>query len=431
MKDEAVDWCRDNRELLFEITREMVLAYSPMDTGGEPACQRIVEKYLKLSGASIKYEEINQDEISASEDYVDVESMGLPLYDGRPNLVGAYNASPEDFQRDTPLPGSLIINGHADVVQMGEGWTIGQGQRINGKLYGRGSADMKAGLACAMFAMLAIHKTGAKLKFPVLIESVVDEEGGGNGTLDLRLKGYKAEKAIIPEPTSLQGVCIAGRGAHFFEVSVIDENAGVIHYKKEGQNLLTAIGEIVNAVDELSSQRCSKANHPLWEAYDLVGMPKAPASICQVIAGDWPSSTPCSAKLRGTIEYLPGENLEAVKAELEKAVRDACMQNPFLKNSKCTLKWYGLKFPPSIINAGSSWAKEVRDTAALTILGNASEPFPLIVGNGGSDLRLFHRFGIPAVLYGPGGDKTHGPNEFVNEEDMVFYTNFLLSLLLD
>ena len=431
MKNMAIEWCRENKDLLFDLTQELVLAYSPMDTGGEPVCQAIVEKYLKLSGATIKIEKINQDSISASEDYIDVESMGLPLYDGRPNLVGAYGARPDEFQQSTPLPGSLIINGHVDVVQMGEGWTVDQGQRIDSRLYGRGSADMKAGLACVLFAMTAIHKTGAKLKFPVLIESVVDEEGGGNGTLDLRLKGYKAEKAIIPEPTSLQGVCLAGRGAHFFEVSVIDENASVIHYKKEGQNLLTAIGEIVNAVDDLSIERCSKANHPLWEAYDLVGMPKAPASICQVIAGDWPSSVPCSAKLRGTIEYLPGENLEEVKAELEKTVKHACQQNPFLKDCKYSIKWYGLKFPPSIINIDSSWAKEVRDTAALTILGNASEPFPLLVGNGGSDLRLFHRFGVPAVLYGPGGENTHGPNEYVNEEDMVLYTNFLLSLLLD
>jgi acetylornithine deacetylase len=356
--------------------------------------------------------------------------MGLPLYSARPNLLGAFGADPDDFRGGKPLAGSLIINGHADVVSMGEGWTIEQGERRDGRLYGRGAADMKAGLACALFAMTAIKETGARLKAPVLIESVVDEEGGGNGTLDLRLKGYKAEKAIIPEPTSLQGVCIAGRGAHFFEVSVIHENAKVIHYKSAGPGLLTAISSIVEAVEALSARRCAEANHPLWEAYDLVGMPKAPASICQVIAGDWPSSTPSSAILRGTIEYLPGEHLEDVKAELENAVMKACSGNEFLKGCRCAVRWYGLKFPPSMMDADDPWAKEVRDTAALAILGNASEPFPLIVGNGGSDLRLFHRFGIPAVLYGPGGDNTHGPNEYVSEEDMTLYTEVLLNLLL-
>jgi acetylornithine deacetylase len=430
MKEKAIKWCRGNRELLFEMTQEMVLAYSPMTEGMEMACQKIVEKYLLQGGADVKYEDINQEKISGHEDYVDVESMDLPLYVDRPNLVGAFGASAEDFRKEPVIPGSIIINGHVDVVHMGEGWTVKQGSRSEGKLYGRGSADMKAGLACAIFAMTAIKETGFKLKAPVLIESVVDEEGGGNGTLDLLLKGYRAGKAIIPEPTSLQGVCIAGRGAHFFEVSVIDEKAKVIHYKSAGQGLLTAISSIVEAVEALSVKRCAEANHPLWEAFDLVGMPKVPASVCQVIAGDWPSSTPCSAKLRGTIEYLPGENLEDIKAELEKTVYSACAGNGFLKGCRCSIRWYGLRFPPSIMDADNSWAKEVRDTAAHAILGNSAEPFPLIVGNGGSDLRLFHRFGIPAVLFGPGGDNTHGPNEYVSEEDMALYTEVLLNLLL-
>jgi acetylornithine deacetylase len=430
MKDKAKKWCSQNREILFNMTRELVLAYSPMTEGKEMLCQKVVEKYLKISGAEIKYEEIDQDKISASEDYVDVESMDLPLYEGRPNLLGSFGVSPDNFCQNTPLRGSLIINGHVDVVQMGEGWTAGQGSRSEGKLFGRGSADMKAGLACAIFALMAIKETGAELKTPVLIESVVDEEGGGNGTLDLLLKGYKADKAIIPEPTSLQGVCVAGRGAHFFEVSVIDENAKVIHYKTVGENLLTAIGSIIEAVEALSVERCAHADHPLWEAYDLVGMPKAPASICQVTAGDWPSSTPCSAKLRGTIEYLPGEKLEDIKTELERAVYKACSSNEFLRGCVCSVRWFGLRFPPSIMDSDNSWAREVRDTAAHVILGNAAEAFPLIVGNGGSDLRLFHRFGIPAVLFGPGGDNTHGPNEYVNEEDMMLYTKVLLNLLL-
>ncbi len=430
MKEKAVKWSRENKKLLYEMAQEMVLAYSPMTEGREMACQKIVEKYLMKAGSDVKYEEVDQKKISLHDDYVDVESMELPLYDGRPNLVGAFGSVADDFRKGPVIPGSIIINGHVDVVQMGVGWTVQQGSRAEGKLFGRGSADMKAGLACALFAMMAIKETGSVLKAPVLIESVVDEEGGGNGTLDLLLKGYRAEKAIIPEPTSLQGVCIAGRGAHFFEVSIIDENAKVIHYKSAGPGLLTAISSIVEAIEALSVKRCTEAKHPLWEAFDLVGMPKVPASVCQVIAGDWPSSTPCSAKLRGTIEYLPGEKLEDIKAELEKTVYSACEENEFLKGCRCTIRWYGLRFPPSIMDANNSWAKEVRDTAAHAILGNSEEPFPLIVGNGGSDLRLFHRFGIPAVLFGPGGDNTHGPNEYVSEEDMALYTEVLLNLLL-
>lgn len=121
-------------------------------------------------------------------------------YANRPNVVGK-------------LPGtgggrSLMITGHMDTVIAGSlPWETGSpwsGAVVDGKLYGRGSYDMKGGLVCGLFAIHAVRKLGLPLRGDVLLESVVDEEyGGANGTLASRLRGYTPDIAICPEPTNM------------------------------------------------------------------------------------------------------------------------------------------------------------------------------------------------------------------------------------
>ncbi|MCD6033809.1 MAG: acetylornithine deacetylase, partial [Thermomicrobiales bacterium] len=116
---------------------------------------------------------------------------------GRPNLVAT-------------LPGSgggqsLLLLGHADVVSAGDGWTFEPfaAERRAGNIYGRGAADMKSGMAAAVAALEILRTAGIQLRGDVLLASVVDEEAGGMGTLAVVDRGYRADGAIIPEPTDL------------------------------------------------------------------------------------------------------------------------------------------------------------------------------------------------------------------------------------
>ena len=119
----------------------------------------------------------------------------------------------------------LHLNGHYDVVPAGDGWTIDPfaGEVRDGRLYGRGSADMKAGLACAVYAAEAIRRAGVELAGSLEISGTVDEESGGfAGVAHLaeigRVAAAITDHVIIPEPLGVDRICIGHRGVYWFKV---------------------------------------------------------------------------------------------------------------------------------------------------------------------------------------------------------------------
>lgn len=124
--------------------------------------------------------------------------------DTRINVVGRWAGTGDN----APEAHSLILNGHVDVVAPGDEalWRNSpwSGTIRDGKLYGRGSCDMKSGVATAIFAIAALQKLGFRPIRDVLIESVIGEESGGVGTLTTIVKGYTADACIVLEPTRLQ-----------------------------------------------------------------------------------------------------------------------------------------------------------------------------------------------------------------------------------
>ena len=103
---------------------------------------------------------------------------------------------------------SIILNGHIDVVPVGDEQNWKQdpfsGHIEAGKLYGRGSTDMKGGTVSLLMALEALIALGIRLKGDVIFQSVIEEESGGAGTLAAVLRGYQADGAIIPEPTNMK-----------------------------------------------------------------------------------------------------------------------------------------------------------------------------------------------------------------------------------
>ncbi len=116
---------------------------------------------------------------------------------------------------------SLLLSGHVDTVPTRPNpWRLDpwSGAIRQGRLYGRGSWDMKGGLVAQCAAGIALRKAGVRLRGDLLVESVVDEEfAGGGGTLAARLRGTTADACVIGEPTN-EAVLRASRGGHFFDV---------------------------------------------------------------------------------------------------------------------------------------------------------------------------------------------------------------------
>jgi acetylornithine deacetylase len=135
-------------------------------------------------------------------------------YRGRPNVVGLLRGSGGGR--------SLILNGHADTINLGDekSWKVPPfgGQSVINRLYGRGAADMKGGLVAAQKAAQAVVEAGIRLKGDLILQSVVNGEYSGNGTLGCVLRGYKADAAIVNRSTGSSRVVDDSGGVLYFEI---------------------------------------------------------------------------------------------------------------------------------------------------------------------------------------------------------------------
>ncbi|MBC7504830.1 MAG: M20/M25/M40 family metallo-hydrolase, partial [Sandarakinorhabdus sp.] len=155
---------------------------------------------------------------------IDVHEGGSPIaisYDDVTNVVGTYTPATNTGRTNTGR--SLILNGHVDVVPTGpeDSWSRSPWDAliVDGWMYGRGSGDMKAGLAPNLSAYDAIRAAGFAATAPIYLQSVVEEECTGNGSLAALLRGYTADAVIIPEPEENMLVR-ANVGVIWFQVRV-------------------------------------------------------------------------------------------------------------------------------------------------------------------------------------------------------------------
>src|SRR3954452_16624344 len=175
------------------VDRLQELVRIPSVTGDEHDVQVAIARQMSDLRLEIDQWEPDVDQLAAfAEDVGAFASLA-----GRPNVVGRWRSSGSGR--------SLILNAHIDTVEPGEReqWTFDPfgGEVIDGKLYGRGSCDMKAGLVAELIAVRALQSLGIEPGGDVLIESVISEEDGGAGSLATILRGYTADAAIITEPT--------------------------------------------------------------------------------------------------------------------------------------------------------------------------------------------------------------------------------------
>ena len=154
----------------------------------------------------------------------------------------------------------LHLNGHFDVVPPGDGWTVDPfgGVVRDGRLYGRGSADMKGGLAAAMYAVEAVRRSGFELSGTVEVSGTVDEESGGLAGMAWlaeqgRLAADRTDYVIIPEPFGVDRICLGHRGVHWFDVTTLGRTAhGSMPFL--GQSAIDQMSHVLDAVrDELEA----------------------------------------------------------------------------------------------------------------------------------------------------------------------------------
>jgi acetylornithine deacetylase len=412
--ERVLDYIENNKTEIINFLRKIV-SY-PSVTGNEGEVQGFIADYLKDElGLWVDVWEPDINELKTHPGFVPVQQG----YEGRPNVVGVY--------RGIGGGRSLLFNGHVDVIPAGDekNWRYNpwSGSVEGEKIYGRGSSDMKAGLAAYTLAMKAVLDSGVKLKGDVILEYVVDEELSGNGTLATILRGYKADAGISAETSSLkiQPACI---GRIWFEIDVYGKPAG-IQRKWEGINAINLGYKIVKAVDHFEKIRLKEVRHSLYPNIREA----IPCLVGVFSAGSYPSSFPDFCKLKGSMATVPGEDSEEVKKQFREHIETFSKTDPWLRLNPPTVRFTGYFAEPSEIPVDHPIVKSVSKS-----FKHVTGKEPIISGRlGAADTRFLNKYGnTPTVIFGPGmTEQMHAVNEFVNVKDLITATKVMAVTILD
>jgi succinyl-diaminopimelate desuccinylase len=344
----------------------------------------------------------------------------------RINVVGSRRG-----RADRPV---VHLNGHFDVVPAGDGWTVDPwgGEVRDGKIYGRGSCDMKAGIAAAVFASEAIRRAGIELNGTVEISGTVDEESGGfAGVAWLaehgRLSKDRTDYVIIPEPLYVDRICIGHRGVYWFEVQTRGRIAhGSMPF--HGVSAIDHMGLVLDRIHrELQPRLASRTT-------DVpVIPPGARHATLNVngINGGQPVDgiqTPCVAdRCRAVFDrrFLLEEGFDATKAEVIEML-DAIRRDvpDFQYDIKDLMVVHPTRTPDGSPVIGAL------ERALQRVLGRSG----LVASPGTYDQKHVARIaGVPhCVAYGPGIlDLAHQPDEYCGVDDLVSATKVIALALLD
>lgn len=393
------DTIQSLRDDLYDLALDLVR--TPSVTGNENAAQDLLASRLRAWGLDVDLWTVGP-EITSHRAYCD---DGLPVE--RKNVVARWGP------RDDVA--ALILNGHIDVVPTGERalWDADPfDARIHrDRLHGRGSCDMKGGLAACCIAVRAAMKLGIEPKRSILIESVIGEETGGLGTLAAIERGYRADAAVIAEPTSLE-MCPVQAGALSFRLHVPGKAAhGAM--RTWGVSSVEKFWPVFSRLSAFEGERHVGFRHPFYEDGQLA----APLSIGKLNAGNWPSTVPEELIAEGRFGIFPGEDCDSARRAFEAAVRASGDDDEWLAEHPVAVEWFEGQFEPGETATDAPILKEL-ETCHHDLLGNQPKTHGVSYG---SDLRLFTRYAeMPAVLYGPGDVAlAHAANEWLPLDELV------------
>ena len=322
---------------------------------------------------------------------------------------------------------SLILNGHVDVVPTGPEklWNDDpfSGNIVDGKIYGRGSCDMKAGLSSGLFAIYILKNLGFSPDGDIIFQSVVGEESGGCGTLTNIVKGYHADAAIILEPTSLKLSPIQS-GALTFRLKVPGK-ATHASMRWDGISAIEKYSLIHQSIINFEKERHDSFDVEYYQSKDRV----APINIGTIEGGQWHSTVPESIIAEGRLGVFPGESNEKAKESFERHINRFSQSDNWLKDHPPVIEWFEGQFESGQTSLNHPLIKELGDT-----YNNVSNQDAIIEGvTYGSDLRLFtNHANIPSVLFGPGDVRlAHAANENILIDEILISTEVIANMIVN
>jgi acetylornithine deacetylase len=400
----------ENRDQIAKLVSQLVQI--PSITGQEGDAQEFIKEKLTEMGLKVETFEPNVNELKDHPSFFETASYKKFGYSKRPNVIGIWEEGNSGK--------TLILNGHIDVVPSGpkEEWRYDPwgGEISNGKIYGRGSGDMKGGIVAMIYAVKAIQELEIPINGKVLVESTIEEEDGGiGGALATLLRGYTGNFSINPEPSGLD-FYVASAGVLYFKIRVKGRPA---HAKEahKGVNAIDKIWLIYKALKELNEERQRRIVFPPAEECepDVKGHVTT-LNIGMISGGDWPSTVPAWAEIMCRIGWPPGESIREIESQILDRLKEVSRRDPWLRENPpeyCTIGW---RAEPSMVNTSDPFVSKLSDLA-FKVTGRRPR---FCGGTAGLDTRFFiNDFNIPSVGYGPIAHNIHGINEFVELDSVI------------
>jgi acetylornithine deacetylase len=289
---------------------------------------------------------------------------------------------------------SLMLNAHADTVDVGGMESPFSGEIRDGRLYGRGAFDMKGGLAAMIGAVKALADAGRPHGGDILLAAVADEEYASLGTEDLVTR-HRADAAIVTEPTALD-ICLAHKGFAWFEVTTKGRAAHGSRFDL-GVDANMHMGRVLADLDALERDLRARTPHP------LVGPPSLHAAT--IAGGSGLSTYAASCRLQIERRTIPGERREAVTAEVRDILRRQASADAAFAADFGVL----LVREPFEVSEDAAIVRALTD-AATAVLGRR----PAYVGQTPwMDAALLAAAGAETVVMGATGAGAHAKEEWV------------------
>ena len=368
----------------------------PSITGSEGPVQDAIADLMALGGLDVERLAPDPADVRADPDWPGEEMLrsSLPIVAGR---IGR-----PDRRR-------LLLVGHVDVVPPGDPstWTVPEWDGLvrDGRLYGRGTCDMKGGVVAALEAVRAVVESGAELDGEVALVSVPSEEDGGQGMLAAIRAGFTGDAAVITEPTDMELV-VAHAGAITFRLTV-PGRAAHASKRREGVDALDKLFVLRRALLDDEKVRNESETDPLMTA---LGLPY-PTIMGKIGGGDWASTVLDRVVVEGRYGVRLGQTWRDAEADLQACIAAACRADDWLREHRASLEITGGRFSSARVPSDHPLPVALADVAE-SVLGRR----PAAIGAPyGADMRLLVNEGrTPTVMFGPGNVVVaHSADEFV------------------
>ena len=376
---------------IIELTRQLIRIPSENPPGGEGEIAEFIAEKLKDLGLTVRVYEFKP---------------------GRPSVVGLLSGV-----KEKP---TLMFNGHMDTVPVGDKdlWSVEpfEGVLRDGRIYGRGAADMKGALAAMIASVKAIVESEVNLRGRLILTFVADEEVTGYGTRDLIRRGYRADFAIVGEPSELN-VQTAHKGLLWLKV-VIRGKAAHASIPHQGVNAIYRMADFCLALEKMNSLLAEKK-------HALLGPPTI--NVGTIKGGIKTNIVPDYCEITIDRRLIPGEKPVDVKREIEET-----LESLGGKTSKLQTQVEVINVAEPSETAQDELIVQVARKAVREVIGRD----PGVTGfTATCDMRfLVNEAGIPTIILGPGSlRQAHVIDEYVEVEQVInaakIYTSIILKTL--